>query len=69
MRIKVLSVLLFLALLLATPGGPGAAQTPTPPATGESEAVTAAAEEEALREVVPSEEVPADSAISFPVDI
>jgi len=57
MRIKVLSLLLFLALLLATPAGPGAAQTPEQ------------SEEEALEEFVPSEKVPADSAISFPVDI
>ena len=69
MRIKVLSILLFLALLLATPAGPGAAQTPAPPATEESEAATTASEEEALEEFIPSEEVSADSAISFPVDI
>ena len=69
MRIKTLSVLLFLALLLATPAGPGAAQTPEKPAAEENEAARAAAEEEALREFVPSEKVPADSAISFPVDI
>ena len=69
MRIKTLSVLLFLALLLATPAGPGAAQTPEQPAAEESEAARAAAEEEALREFIPSEKVPADSAISFPVDI
>ena len=69
MRIKILSVLLFLALLLATPAGPGAAQTPEAPAAGESEAAAAASEEEALKEFVPSEEVSADSAISFPVNI
>ena len=69
MRIKILSMLLFLALLLATPAGPGAAQTPEQPAAGESEAATTASEEEALEEFVPSEKVPADSAISFPVDI
>ena len=71
MRMKVLSMLLFLALLLATPAGPDAAQTPEQPAAEESEAATAAAaaEEEALKEFVPSEEVSADSAISFPVDI
>jgi hypothetical protein len=69
---KLLSVLLFLVLLLATPVGPGAAQAP--PTTPESESGEVAeeaelSEEEALEEFVPSEEVPADSAISFPVDI
>jgi hypothetical protein len=69
MRIKILSMLLFLTLLLASPAGPGAAQAPEEPATEESEAARAAAEQEALEEFVPSEKVPADSAISFPVDI
>jgi len=59
MRIKILSVLLFLTLLLASPAGPGVAQAPEQPA----------AEEKALKEFIPSEKVPADSAISFPVDI
>ena len=40
MRIKTLSVLLFLTLLLATPAGPGAAQTPEQPAAEESEVGT-----------------------------
>jgi len=69
MHIKVLSSLLFLALLLATPAGPGAAQTRETPAAGEGPAASASSEEEALEEFVPTEEVPADSAISFPVDI
>ena len=69
MRIKILSVLLFLTLLLASPAGPGAAQAPEQPAAEENEAARAAAEEKALKEFIPSERVPADSAISFPVDI
>jgi hypothetical protein len=51
--------------LLATPGGFGIDETD--PAA--SEEVDEARWQEELEEFVPSEEVPADQAISFPVDI
>jgi hypothetical protein len=74
-QMRILSVLLFLALLAATPAGPraerdsaqaaeGAGQSETPPQTEGSSTA-----EEELEEFVPTEELSADSAISFPVDI
>ena len=58
---KAPAALLFVCLLASTPAGP---QTP---ATEEES--TALPQEEELEEFIPSEKVPADSAISFPVDI
>lgn len=61
MKIRLIAIVV--VALLATPGGYG---------TDPSGTTTAEEDEkwqEELEEFVPSEEVPADSAISFPVDI
>ena len=65
---RVLSILLFLTLLVATPAVPPVARESAQATEGatEEEAVDT---EEILEEFVPTEELPADSAISFPVDI
>jgi hypothetical protein len=60
---KILTALLFVVVLAATPAGPRAPE-PEEPTPQER-----ATQEEELEEFVPTEEVPADSAISFPVDI
>ena len=68
MRMKTWIVLLAVAALSAAPvGTESPAESTSPPA----EAAGAAEEkdEELLEEFIPSEEVPADSAIAFPVDI
>jgi hypothetical protein len=62
---KILTALLFVVVLTATPAGP---RPPDPEEPAPQEDPTAAIQEE-LEEFVPTEEVPADSAISFPVDI
>jgi hypothetical protein len=56
---RALAVCLLLLLLSVSPAGTGAAQEPPP------DEETA----EELEEFVPSEEIRADSAVSFPVDI
>ena len=61
MKIRLIAILI--VALLATPGGFG---TDPPETTGSEEDDKW---QEELEEFVPSEEVPADSAISFPVDI
>ena len=53
---KPLAALLLLVLAFTVPSGVGAQETPPDP-------------EEGLEEFEPSEEVPADETISFPVDI
>ena len=61
MKIRLIAILV--VALLATPGGSG---------TDPSETTASEEDErwqEELEEFVPSEEIPADSAISFPVDI
>ena len=56
------AIFLLVLMVVSAPAGPGAAQESTPePSTEETD--------ERLEEFVPSERVPADSAISFPVDI
>jgi len=62
MKIRLIAILV--VALLATPGGFGVDET-DPPASTEDEEKW----QEELEEFIPSEEVPADSAISFPVDI
>jgi hypothetical protein len=68
MRTKTWIVLLAAAALSAGPVG-----TESPPESASPPAETAVAAEEddegLLEEFIPSEEVPADSAIAFPVDI
>lgn len=60
---KTLPRLALLLLLAATLGGPAPAALPaTDPQTG-------AGDEEELETFVPSEKLPADSAVAFPVDI
>jgi len=61
MKIRLIAMLV--VALLATPGGFG---TDPPETTASEEGETW---QDELEEFVPSEEVPADSAISFPVDI
>jgi hypothetical protein len=61
MRIRLITILVI--ALLATPGGFGTDPAEAP-ASEEDERW-----QEELEDFVPSEEVPADSAISFPVDI
>ena len=56
---RAIAVCLLLLLLSVSPVGTGAAQEPPP----------AAETTEELEEFVPSEEIRADSAVSFPVDI
>jgi hypothetical protein len=62
---RILIVLLFVGLAATVPAGPQGRlpSEPTDPTTA------AAPGTEALEEFVPSEEVSADKAISFPVDI
>lgn len=62
---RVLTAVLILIMLAAAPAG-GASEQAS--AEGEQGQETPVSEEE-LEEFVPTEEVPADSAISFPVDI
>jgi hypothetical protein len=61
---KIRFALLMIVLLLAAPAGVNSSG----PAAGQPAASQEASEEE-LREFVPSEEVKADTAIAFPVDI
>jgi len=60
---KIRLIVIVVVALLATPGGFGTDSSDTP-ASEEDEKW-----QEELEEFIPSEEVPADSAISFPVDI
>ena len=53
----------------APPSSPPPAQNPSPPATPGSEQTPEGSQEEELEPFTPSERVPADSAVSFPVDI
>ena len=63
MKIRLIAIVTL--ALLAVPGGAGSApETETPAETERQKAW-----EEEMEEFLPSEEVPADSAISFPVDI
>ena len=67
MKIRLIAVVTL--ALLATPSGSGSApetetETETPAETKKQKAW-----EEEMEDFLPSEEVPADSAISFPVDI
>ena len=68
MRMKTWIVLLAVSALSAVPVG-----TESPPAStsppAEAAGVTEEEDEALLEEFIPSEEVPADSAIAFPVDI
>jgi hypothetical protein len=53
----------------APPASPPPAQNPPPPPSPESEQEPEASQEDELEPFTPSENVPADSPISFPVDI
>ena len=68
MRMRTWIALLAVSALSAAPVG-----TESPPASTSPPAEAAGAaeedDEELLEEFIPSEEVPADSAIAFPVDI
>jgi len=58
---KATAAFLCICLLASTPAGPQTRATEDEP--------TGLPQEEELEEFIPTEEVPADSAISFPVDI
>ena len=60
---KIRLIVILIVALLATPGGFGTDPSDTPASEQEEKW------QEELEEFIPSEEVPADSAISFPVDI
>jgi hypothetical protein len=60
------AILLLLCVLFSVPVGTGSAEQATD--TASQEAAGASAEEQ-LEEFVPSEEISADRAISFPTDI
>jgi len=68
MKILFGSILVFFLLATPAPLAPGAG---APATTGEQPAEDASEESSpgSLEDFIPSEEVPADSAISFPVDI
>jgi len=60
---KIRLIVILVVALLATPGGFSTDPSDTP------ESETDEKWQKELEEFIPSEEVPADSAISFPVDI
>ena len=60
---KIRLIVILVVALLATPGGFGTDPTDTPASETDEKW------QKELEEFIPSEEVPADSAISFPVDI
>jgi hypothetical protein len=66
---KILVTLLLLLVLFAAPTGIDGSQQEAPEPGGESSPGATAAPEEQLEEFVPSEEISADKAISFPTDI
>ncbi len=51
------------------PASPPPAEEPSPPPSPENEQEPGRSQEDELESFTPSEKVPADSAISFPVDI
>ena len=60
---RIVAILALIAFLSAVPVGTGVSGDPSPGSQG------AGTSDPALEEFVPTEEVPADSAIAFPVDI